>query len=131
MNIALDLMHLNTFPRKTAKHITQSRMFVIKQKLVPDSATCLLLMIAIISCLLPRTKGFAIKEFDEFAIGQTTTIDNVKSNLTAPAPIVCGAPENFLQGNFTLYDYSVVLGMLVISLGIGKINNVIPPEIFV
>lgn len=31
----------------------------------------------------------------------------------------CGAPENFRQGTFTLYDYSVVLLMLVISLGIG------------
>lgn len=32
---------------------------------------------------------------------------------------ICGAPENFRQGAFTLYDYSVVLFMLVISLGIG------------
>lgn len=32
---------------------------------------------------------------------------------------ICGAPENFKQGTFTPYDYSVVLLMLVISLGIG------------
>lgn len=31
----------------------------------------------------------------------------------------CGAPENRQVGTFTLYDYSIVLGMLVISLGIG------------
>ncbi|XP_037043757.1 sodium-coupled monocarboxylate transporter 1-like [Bradysia coprophila] len=31
----------------------------------------------------------------------------------------CGAPENRHIGTFTLYDYSIVLGMLVISLGIG------------
>lgn len=35
--------------------------------------------------------------------------------------IECGSPENFLHGTFTLYDYSVVLGMLVISLGIGML----------
>lgn len=32
---------------------------------------------------------------------------------------ICGTPDNFRQGTFTLYDYSVVLCMLVISLGIG------------
>lgn len=31
----------------------------------------------------------------------------------------CGAPENRNIGTFTLYDYSIVIGMLVISLGIG------------
>lgn len=31
----------------------------------------------------------------------------------------CGGPENRHIGTFTPYDYSVVLGMLVISLGIG------------
>lgn len=33
--------------------------------------------------------------------------------------IQCGAPENRQIGTFTLYDYSIVIGMLVISLGIG------------
>ncbi len=31
----------------------------------------------------------------------------------------CGAEENRHIGTFTLYDYSIVIGMLVISLGIG------------
>lgn len=31
----------------------------------------------------------------------------------------CGTPENQHIGTFTLYDYSIVIGMLVISLGIG------------
>lgn len=33
--------------------------------------------------------------------------------------VQCGAPENRHIGTFTLYDYSIVIGMLVISLGIG------------
>lgn len=33
--------------------------------------------------------------------------------------IQCGTPENRHIGTFTLYDYSIVIGMLVISLGIG------------
>lgn len=33
--------------------------------------------------------------------------------------IECGAPENRHGGAFTIYDYIVVIGMLVISLGIG------------
>lgn len=33
--------------------------------------------------------------------------------------IQCGTPENHHIGTFTLYDYSIVLGMLIISLGIG------------
>lgn len=33
--------------------------------------------------------------------------------------IQCGTKENRHVGTFTLYDYSIVLGMLVISLGIG------------
>lgn len=33
--------------------------------------------------------------------------------------IQCGTEDNRHQGTFTLYDYSIVLGMLVISLGIG------------
>lgn len=33
--------------------------------------------------------------------------------------IQCGSPENRHIGTFTLYDYSIVIGMLVISLGIG------------
>lgn len=31
----------------------------------------------------------------------------------------CGSPENRHVGSFTVYDYSIVIGMLVISLGIG------------
>lgn len=31
----------------------------------------------------------------------------------------CGSEENRHIGNFTIYDYSIVIGMLVISLGIG------------
>ncbi|KAJ6633155.1 Sodium-coupled monocarboxylate transporter 1, partial [Pseudolycoriella hygida] len=34
-------------------------------------------------------------------------------------PILCGAPENRHIGTFTVYDYSIVIGMLIISLGIG------------
>lgn len=34
-------------------------------------------------------------------------------------PFECGAPENRHVGSFSLYDYSIVLTMLVISLGIG------------
>lgn len=49
-----------------------------------------------------------------------TTMDEMFPSTTTASPIECGAPENFRQGTFTLYDYSVVLGMLVISLGIGK-----------
>lgn len=36
----------------------------------------------------------------------------------------CGSPEMQHIGNFSLYDYSVLIGMLVISLGIGKIFNI-------
>lgn len=33
----------------------------------------------------------------------------------------CGSPEMQHIGNFSLYDYSILIGMLVISLGIGNI----------
>lgn len=85
---------------------------------------CLLLAVVLCaSSCLPRTEGLVIREIDEFAFGQTTTIVNDEPDLTTSAPLVCGAPENFLHGNFTPYDYSVVLGMLVISLGIGKFQK--------
>lgn len=34
--------------------------------------------------------------------------------------LYCGTVENRHVGKFTAYDYTVLLGMLVISLGIGK-----------
>lgn len=34
--------------------------------------------------------------------------------------VECGSDENVQVGSFTVYDYAVVIGMLVISLGIGK-----------
>lgn len=39
---------------------------------------------------------------------------------TKSLPLVCGGPENFVSGTFTAWDYSVVLSMLIISIGIGK-----------
>lgn len=95
-------------------------MWTINKQL-PDVVVCLLLAVALCAFgCLPGTAGYALDEIDEFAIGQTTTIANDDLDLTTKDPLICGAPENFLQGNFTAYDYSVVLGMLVISLGIGK-----------
>lgn len=97
-------------------------MWPINQLHLPDLMVYLLLAVGLCATsFLPRTEGLALKEFDEFVIGQTTTMADDEFDLTTVAPIACGAPENFLQGNFTPYDYSVVLGMLVISLGIGKV----------
>lgn len=41
------------------------------------------------------------------------------SNLDDHGLFECGDVRNRHVGSFTIYDYSIVLGMLVISLGIG------------
>lgn len=65
--------------------------------------------------------AFALKEYDEYALhGGKVTIDALPTRFGAEAArLECGAPENFLSGTFTGWDYSVVLGMLIISIGIG------------
>lgn len=55
---------------------------------------------------------------DEHALGQVDT-DVSTTIATASEPLQCGAPGNFLSGTFTGWDYAVVLGMLLISIGIG------------
>lgn len=52
----------------------------------------------------------------------TTTTEMVPmatDESTTNAPLQCGDPGNFLSGTFTGWDYSVVMGMLIISIGIG------------
>lgn len=44
---------------------------------------------------------------------------NSTSSLDDQGPFECGDVKNRHVGSFTIYDYSIVLGMLVISLGIG------------
>lgn len=102
-------------------------MWPINQQQLPDVKVCVLLAIGLCALgWLPPTEGLALKEIDEFAIGQTTTIASEELEATTASPVECG-PANFLQGNFTLYDYSVVLGMLVISLGIGMFKQFVIP----
>lgn len=57
------------------------------------------------------------------AVGMQAICLVVASNSTSAqddgGPFECGDIKNRHVGNFTVYDYSIVLGMLVISLGIG------------
>lgn len=84
---------------------------------------CSLAICAAVS-LIASVQSFALKhlENDEFALGQVLTTQLPLSTEPAAAqePLMCGAPENFLSGTFTAWDYSVVLGMLIISIGIGN-----------
>lgn len=68
---------------------------------------------------IPRASGYALKELGNYAIAQPTEGTNGLDNLS-PKPLECRSEEMYLHGTFTPYDYSVVMAMLVISLGIGK-----------
>lgn len=65
-----------------------------------------------LSTFLTSTLIFIILLADVSA--NATNDSDVEQNDT-----LCGAPENRQIGTFTAYDYSIVLGMLIISLGIG------------
>lgn len=82
------------------------------------------LAICVAVILVANVQSFALKHHghDEFALGQVSTTQLPVSTEPAavPEPLECGAPENFLSGTFTAWDYSVVLGMLIISIGIGN-----------
>lgn len=88
---------------------------------------CLLTTIGVAVTLAASVQAFALKHHgdDEFALGQVSTVQVPLSTETTAtqSPLECGAPENFLSGTFTAWDYSVVLGMLIISIGIGDYDE--------
>lgn len=62
--------------------------------------------------------------FMTFALEKESLDPNIESTTifgkhTSKKQFECGTEENRHIGSFTLYDYSIVLGMLIISLGIG------------
>lgn len=83
------------------------------------SAVCVAVVFA------AAANALALKHHDrharEHASTTITTTTMVPETIdTEAAALECGAAGNFLNGTFTGWDYSVVLGMLIISIGIGK-----------
>lgn len=77
-------------------------------------AFVILLIIASAWCELALAKEETTSTATKPAFYRSATTSNSRKDLHE-----CGSDENRHIGNFTLYDYSIVIGMLVISLGIG------------
>lgn len=102
-------------------------------------------ILIVLICLLISASSAAVLNNSQAAAdvltGHLTSNTPVPSTTMIPSPtapvswseaylsdddrVQCGSPENFLSGVFTAYDYSVVLSMLIISLGIGMLQPVI------
>lgn len=65
------------------------------------------------------SKGMFLLMFVMQMIFLVIAKESLDPNIPHSGPLECGDEQNRHIGTFTAYDYSIVLGMLVISLGIG------------